>query len=109
MPHRIQRKRAKGWRMPPGTIYVGRGTKWGNPHTVAECGSKEEAVARYSQDITNDPDLSARVRVIVQELGGRNLACWCPDGAPCHADVLLEIANPHPTAPDAASSCREPE
>lgn len=25
--------------------------------------------------------------------GAENLACWCKPGAPCHADVLLEIAN----------------
>jgi hypothetical protein len=30
---------------------------------------------------------------IRQELRGKNLACWCPEGSPCHADVLLEIAN----------------
>lgn len=30
-PKRIQRKRTKGWRMPEGAIYVGRGSKWGNP------------------------------------------------------------------------------
>lgn len=27
------------------------------------------------------------------ELRGKNLACWCPPGQPCHADVLLELAN----------------
>ena len=27
------------------------------------------------------------------ELRGKNLACWCKPGSPCHADVLLEIAN----------------
>lgn len=26
-------------------------------------------------------------------LRGRDLACWCKPGEPCHADVLLEIAN----------------
>ncbi|HZL05925.1 MAG TPA: DUF4326 domain-containing protein, partial [Coriobacteriia bacterium] len=26
-------------------------------------------------------------------LAGRDLACWCPLTDPCHADVLLEIAN----------------
>jgi Domain of unknown function (DUF4326) len=29
-----------------------------------------------------------------QDLGGRDLACWCPLDQPCHADVLLELANP---------------
>ena len=27
------------------------------------------------------------------DLAGKNLACWCKPGEPCHADVLLEIAN----------------
>ena len=29
----------------------------------------------------------------MDELRGKNLACWCPLDQPCHADVLLEIAN----------------
>ncbi|GAB3656616.1 DUF4326 domain-containing protein [Glycomyces tarimensis] len=37
MPKRIQRKRVKGWRMPAGAIYVGRGSKWGNPFRVYRC------------------------------------------------------------------------
>lgn len=30
---------------------------------------------------------------IKRELRGKDLACWCPLGQPCHADVLLELAN----------------
>ncbi|ETX26587.1 DUF4326 domain-containing protein [Roseivivax isoporae] len=30
---------------------------------------------------------------IIRELRGKDLACWCPLDQPCHADVLLEIAN----------------
>ena len=30
----VQRKRTKGWRMPERTIYVGRGSVWGNPFVV---------------------------------------------------------------------------
>lgn len=37
-----------------------------------------------------DPPPLAR---IVAELRGHNLACWCPPGTPCHADVLIDIAN----------------
>ena len=35
-PIRIQRKRIKGWQMPKNTIYVGRGSYWGNPYYVAK-------------------------------------------------------------------------
>jgi hypothetical protein len=30
---------------------------------------------------------------MIAELRGRNLACFCKHGKPCHADVLLELAN----------------
>lgn len=33
-PTRIQRRRTKGWRAPAGAVYVGRGTRWGNPFAV---------------------------------------------------------------------------
>jgi hypothetical protein len=43
-------------------------------------------------------DFSQERRVVVAslpELRGRDLACWCPLDEPCHADVLLEVANAH--------------
>src|ERR1700686_618388 len=36
MPKRIQRKRTPGWRMPPNPLYVGRGSRWGNPFIIGE-------------------------------------------------------------------------
>lgn len=43
-------------------------------------------------------------------LRGKNLGCWCKAGAPCHADVLLEIANADAPAtgltPPGGASCR---
>jgi hypothetical protein len=87
MPQRIQRKRIKGWRMPASTVYVGRGTAWGNPWRVADVG-RQEAVRRFrciASDIYSRDDLN--------EIKGLDLACWCRLDQPCHADVLLEIAN----------------
>ena len=92
-PQRIQRKRTKGWRMPENTIYVGRGSKWGNPYTVAECGSRKEAVAMYIHSWLADPMRLPIASQVVAELRGKNLACWCPIDQPCHGDVLLDIAN----------------
>ena len=45
-PIRIQRKRTKGWRMPPNTVYVGRPTIWGNPFHVYE-GDRAEPAALF--------------------------------------------------------------
>lgn len=94
MAKRIQRKRTKGWRMPEGAVYVGRPTRWGNPFTVDEYG---EHLALFN--------FRGRVQSILlvnpnslDELRGKDLACWCKEGAPCHADILLELANAQATA-----------
>lgn len=92
-PRRIQRRRTRGWRMPPNTVYVGRPTKWGNPWGIDQTrGSRAEAVRLFQLWLTDRrPDLCNAVR---RDLAGRDLACWCPLDQPCHADVLLAIANP---------------
>lgn len=82
-PQRIQRRRTKGWRAPEGAIYVGRGTKWGNPWRIEDGMSASGAVWRYSDAIYE----------IRAELAGHDLMCWCSLDQPCHADILLEIAN----------------
>ena len=90
-PVRIQRRRAAGWRMPAGAVYVGRPTRWGNPYPHnGTPASRAEVVATYRQLISADPALRAAAR---RQLAGRDLACWCPLDQPCHADVLLTIAN----------------
>lgn len=69
--------------MPENTIYVGRPSEWGNPMTG------EGAVAFYKAWIGMH-HLKAQIK---RELKGKNLACFCPLDQPCHADVLLQIAN----------------
>lgn len=88
MPKRIQRKRTKGWRMPKNTVYVGRPTKWGNMYKVGRDGTANECVLKYKWWL----DFTKRIENM-EELRGKDLACWCPLNQPCHADVLLEIAN----------------
>jgi uncharacterized protein DUF4326 len=92
-PIRIQRKRSKGWRMPPNTIYVGRPTKWGNPY-VNESPAKLKALfaAMWEARVKYFPKHNRHMQGL-EQLRGKNLACWCPLDQPCHADVLLEIAN----------------
>jgi len=89
-PVRVQRKRVKGWKMPPNTVYAGRPTKWGNPFVVGADGSAQECVDKYIVHLFIMPIKSS---MLLEQLRGKNLACWCPLDQPCHADVLLEIAN----------------
>lgn len=119
-PIRIQRKRTKGWRMPENTVYVGRPTKWGNPYVVRggkgsiyevvkDFGDGARMCVNYSKDKAQEQavfyfKLQWKSHMATSlagkwfddylaELCGKNLACWCPLNQPCHADVLLEIAN----------------
>ena len=92
-PQRIQRKRTKGWRMPEGAVYVGRPSRWGNPYGRGHRGVRlqifrEFNVRAFATHVVPfmPPDWLAPLR-------GRDLVCWCPMDQPCHADVLLELAN----------------
>ena len=110
MPVRIQLSRRKGWKMPPNTVKVDRSTKWGNPCIVGTHGTRAECVAWISMALRGgyvlgmkNPDgtwltdsliaYRKMARRNLRFLRGKNLACWCPLDKPCHADVLLEIAN----------------
>jgi hypothetical protein len=92
-PGRVQRSRTKGWKAPAGAVYVGRGSRWGNPFVVVPGRTPAQAAAEYRAALLEGrlQNSAARVR---RELAGRDLMCWCPEGSPCHADVLLDIANP---------------
>lgn len=84
---------------------VARPGPWGNPFTIdavmAETGldkpaAQAEAVARHARwirgeiDADRPPPPVAEIRSV---LGGKNLACWCREGTPCHVETLLALAN----------------
>jgi hypothetical protein len=104
--------------MPENTVSVARPGIWGNPFSVMphlKIGQRigpryyavptaEDAVACFREMLTiHDGETADALRERLPQLRGKNLACWCPLGQPCHADVLLELANPTP-APDASPS-----
>ncbi|MDR3473884.1 MAG: DUF4326 domain-containing protein [Devosia sp.] len=89
---------------------VTRPGKWGNPFEIKDVAQRfgldakaaqAKAVALHGEwlrgelDPPFDPDHAPPpVADIVAELGGHNLACWCKQGEPCHADLLIQLANP---------------
>jgi len=107
MPARVRLSRKKGWKLPPDTVSVARPGRWGNPFSVAPdlapgtpVGTRytamptvADAVAAYRRWIEGDPAGQAIAQQARRELRGKNLACWCPLDGPCHAEVLLDIAN----------------
>ena len=99
MPKRIQLRRTKGWRLPPNTVKVDRSTPYGNPFVVTDERTAAEAVQGFRLWLLNgccSGGMQDRKDVIIAalpRLRGKHLACWCKPGEPCHADVLLELAN----------------
>lgn len=101
MPQRVQLRRTKGYRKPEGAVVVARPTKWGNPFS-AHFFDRQTVVAEFKRRLSaavdrpwSEPhDIEFRVMAeSIDELRGRDLACWCPLGTPCHADVLMDLAN----------------
>ncbi|MEN0084016.1 MAG: DUF4326 domain-containing protein [Leifsonia sp.] len=104
MPERVQLSRRKGWRKPDNTVVVARPSTWGNPFKVGTMAMIETEWRGEAATIEFDmtPALAVELyrqrsvhstREVRAALAGKNLACWCPLDQPCHADVLLEIAN----------------
>ena len=74
--------------IPSGAVYVGRPSKWGNPFKIGEDGTREQVIEAYRLWILRGNPLKDKL----SELKGKDLVCWCAP-KPCHADVLLELAN----------------
>lgn len=111
MPKRVQMTRNRPWRAEnPDAVVVARPGAFGNPFTLSDAAEagfrdpREAAVSAFRDWLAGDPwacgvldDQEARRQAILSrlpELRGRDLACWCPPDQPCHADVLLDLANP---------------
>lgn len=104
-PARIQLSRRQGWRMPPNMVKVDRTARWGNPlqggsGLVVSMFREHRGRELYWCPVPANkwpkgkiPAMFMTVDELRAGLHGKNLACWCPLDQPCHADVLLEIAN----------------
>jgi hypothetical protein len=82
---KVWNKRDKN--VPPDAVYVGRPSKWGNPFKIGKHGTREQVIEAYRLWL-----LRGNLKDDLNELKGKDLVCWCSP-LPCHADVLLELAN----------------
>ncbi|OMD66894.1 DUF4326 domain-containing protein [Paenibacillus odorifer] len=79
----------------PYDVYIGRGSKWGNPfshmdNTKAQfkVSTREEAIDKYREWIMTQPQLLNSLN----ELKGKTLCCYCKPKS-CHGDILAELAD----------------
>lgn len=77
----------------PYDIYIGRGSKWGNPFShkdntkaIYKTNTKEESIEKYKEWIQTQPQLMSSLH----ELEGKKLGCFCKPKE-CHGDVLVEL------------------
>ena len=117
-PKRVQMTRQKPWRADhPDAVIVDRRTRWGNwwkvrkdsPTTyglsifdgafVERGKTRTEAtsmaVSWFREDCLEvlHAETDGKFYDRLLTIRGKDLACWCPLDQPCHADVLLELAN----------------
>lgn len=98
-PIRVTLSRKKGWRMPANTVKVCRPGRFGNPFIVGKDRNQRQAVDCFRMWLTTPhitagiPNKKQAILDGLESLRGKNLACFCKPGTPCHADILLEISN----------------
>lgn len=72
----------------PFDIYIGRGSRWGNPYPIGGADDREAVIRKYEDYLRSDEDLLTSVA----ELHGNSLGCFCAP-APCHGDILAAFAD----------------
>ena len=67
-------------------VYIGRGSKWGNPFHIGKDGDRSEVIKKYTNYILKQPELLKAL----PKLKGKTLGCYCAP-KPCHGDVLVRL------------------
>lgn len=83
---RVLNKHHQG--VPKGAVYIGRGSKWGNPFRIGPDGDRAAVIAKHERWLADQQHL---LRAL-DELRGRDLVCFCAPLA-CHGDLLRRLAN----------------
>lgn len=113
-PVRLRLSRAKGFDLQAHSlavnglpaVNVARPSMWGNPFVVGKDGNRKDCTDLFAVMLNGYLALTASCDVRdlkkardvilanIHKLTGNNLACWCRlDGKPCHADLLIRVAN----------------
>ena len=74
--------------IPAVAVYIGRGSKWGNPFRIGAMAIAPTVIAKHERWLADQHHL---LRAL-DELRGHDLVCFCTPRA-CHGDLLLRLAN----------------
>jgi hypothetical protein len=79
MTAKVLNKRVDG--EPEGSVYIGRGSPWGNPFMIGPHGTREQVLKLFEEMILPQLDL--------EPLRGKDLVCFCKPER-CHGDLIME-------------------
>jgi len=71
-------------------VYIGRGSKWGNPYAIGFSGDRDEVIRKYQYDF--ERGFLKFNKGDILELKGKTLGCHCKPAA-CHGDILADYLN----------------
>lgn len=72
--------------IPEHAIYIGRGSKWGNPFKIGIDGNRDQVIFLYEEWLKTQDELISSI----DELRDKDLVCFCKPKK-CHGDVLIKI------------------
>ena len=78
--------------IPQGAIAIVRPSIWGNPFKISKEMSRSQVIINFEKALLAG-ELKFSLSEVKSKLKGKDLACWCKVGEPCHGDVLLRYAN----------------
>lgn len=100
MPKRIQRTRSKGAKLPPNTVCISRGTRYGNRFKVGDVNTDtgamitlEKCLEYFEFELRRKYQGDALAEFLAPIREADYIACWCRIDRPCHGDILLRLAN----------------
>ena len=77
--------------IPQGAVYIGRGSKWGNPFVIGKDGTRDEVCEKHAEYLRNQVRSGEISKEELAELHGKDLVCFCAP-ARCHGDILVKAA-----------------
>lgn len=74
----------------PDDVYIGRGSRWGNPFIIGRDGTRADVIGKYDEDMAHKMKMGWVLDSDLLALKDKNLVCYCAPKA-CHGDVLERL------------------
>lgn len=80
-------------------VYIGRGSRWGNPFVIGKDGTRKDVVRKYWEHLVRQLHSGDVTLDDLRKLKGKTLGCFCKPLA-CHGDVIADAVDWAVNRPD---------